>query len=86
MRSSRAAANTAIALGIFRASLCLPRTGAKGVRTRVGRGPTRAFFVSGLPGDEVEVRAFEVGAADFIRKQVKNQVLLARVAKVLRET
>ena len=44
------------------------------------------IFVSGLPGDEVEVRAFEVGAADFIRKPVKNQVLLARVAKVLRET
>jgi DNA-binding SARP family transcriptional activator len=44
------------------------------------------IFVSGLPGDEVEVRAFEVGAADFIRKPVKNQVLLARVAKVLRES
>lgn len=42
------------------------------------------IFVSGIPGDDVEVRAFEVGAADFIRKPVKNQVLLARVAKVLR--
>ena len=45
-----------------------------------------AIFISGLPGDAIEVRAFEVGAADFIRKPVKNQVLLARVAKVLRET
>jgi DNA-binding SARP family transcriptional activator len=44
-----------------------------------------AIFVSGLAGDEVEVRAFEVGAADFIRKPVKNSVLLARVAKVLRD-
>ena len=44
------------------------------------------IFVSGLPGDEVELKAFEGGAADFIRKPVKNQVLLARVAKVLRET
>ncbi len=44
------------------------------------------IFVSGLPGDEVEIRAFEVGAADFIRKPVKNQVLLARVAKVMRES
>lgn len=44
-----------------------------------------AIFVSGLPGDEVEVRAFEVGAADFIRKPVKNSVLLARVAKVMRD-
>ncbi|HEX9983873.1 MAG TPA: response regulator [Thermoanaerobaculia bacterium] len=44
-----------------------------------------AIFVSGLPGDEPEVKAFEIGAADFIRKPVKNNVLLARVAKVLRE-
>ena len=44
-----------------------------------------AIFISGLPGDAIEVRAFEVGAADFIRKPVKNSVLLARVAKVLRE-
>lgn len=45
-----------------------------------------AIFISGLPGDEIEVRAFEVGAADFIRKPVKNSVLLARVAKALRES
>jgi len=44
-----------------------------------------AIFISGLPGDEIEVRAFEVGAADFIRKPVKNSVLLARVGKVLRD-
>jgi DNA-binding SARP family transcriptional activator len=44
-----------------------------------------AIFISGLPGDEVEVRAFEVGAADFIRKPVKNSVLLARVAKVMKD-
>jgi DNA-binding SARP family transcriptional activator len=44
-----------------------------------------AIFISGLPGDDVEVRAFEVGAADFIRKPVKNSVLLARVAKVMRD-
>ncbi|HEV2721986.1 MAG TPA: BTAD domain-containing putative transcriptional regulator [Thermoanaerobaculia bacterium] len=44
-----------------------------------------AIFISGLPGEDIEVRAFEVGAADFIRKPVKNAVLLARVSKVLRE-
>ena len=44
-----------------------------------------AIFITGLPGDEVEVRAFEVGAADFIRKPVKNSVLLARVAKVMKD-
>jgi DNA-binding SARP family transcriptional activator len=43
-----------------------------------------AIFVSGLPGEEPEIRAFEIGAADFIRKPVKNNVLLARVAKVLK--
>ncbi len=43
-----------------------------------------AIFISGLPGDEPELRAFEIGAADFIRKPVKNNVLLARVAKVLK--
>jgi DNA-binding SARP family transcriptional activator len=43
-----------------------------------------AIFVSGLPGDEPEIKAFEIGAADFIRKPVKNTVLLARVAKVLK--
>lgn len=42
-----------------------------------------AIFVSGLPGEEPELRAFEVGAADFIRKPVKNNVLLARVARAL---
>lgn len=42
------------------------------------------IFVSGLPGEEPELKALELGAADFIRKPVKNNVLLARVAKVLR--
>ena len=43
-----------------------------------------AIFISGLPGEGPEVRAFEIGAADFIHKPVKNTVLLARVAKVLK--
>jgi CheY-like chemotaxis protein len=43
-----------------------------------------AIFLSGMPGDELEVKAFEIGAADFIRKPVQNNVLLARVAKVLK--
>jgi len=42
------------------------------------------IFISGLPGDEVEVKAFQIGAVDFIRKPVKNSVLLARVAKVMK--
>ncbi|HWW61623.1 MAG TPA: response regulator, partial [Thermoanaerobaculia bacterium] len=43
------------------------------------------IFMSGLPGEEPELRAFAIGAADFIRKPVKNNVLLARVAKVLKD-
>lgn len=54
----------------------------KAVREKGIEAPT--IFVSGLPGEEPELRAFEVGAADFIRKPVKNNVLLARIEKVLR--
>lgn len=43
-----------------------------------------AIFISGMPGEEPEIKAFDIGAADFIRKPVKNSVLLARVAKVLK--
>lgn len=43
------------------------------------------IFISGLPGEEPEIRAFDIGAADFIRKPVKNSVLLARVSRVLKE-
>jgi DNA-binding SARP family transcriptional activator len=42
------------------------------------------IFISGLPGEDIEVKAFNIGAADFIRKPVKNSVLLARVAKVMK--
>lgn len=44
-----------------------------------------AIFVSGLPGEEPEVKAFEIGAVDFIHKPVKNTVLLARVRRALGE-
>jgi DNA-binding SARP family transcriptional activator len=44
-----------------------------------------AIFVSGLPGEEPEVKAFEIGAVDFIHKPVKNTVLLARVKRALGE-
>ncbi len=43
-----------------------------------------AIFISGLPGEEPELKAFQIGAIDFIRKPVKNSVLLARVARVLK--
>jgi DNA-binding SARP family transcriptional activator len=43
-----------------------------------------AIFLSGLPGEEPELKAFQIGAKDFIRKPVKNNVLLARVARVFK--
>ncbi len=46
---------------------------------------TPAIFISGLPGDDPEVKAFEIGAVDFIHKPVKNTVLLARVRRALGE-
>ncbi len=44
-----------------------------------------AIFISGLPGEEPELKALQIGAVDFIRKPVKNNVLLARVARALKE-
>ena len=43
------------------------------------------IFISGLPGDDPELKAFDIGAIDFIRKPVKNNVLLARVRRALGE-
>jgi DNA-binding SARP family transcriptional activator len=43
-----------------------------------------AVFISGLPGEEPELKAFQIGAIDFIRKPVKNSVLLARIARALK--
>src|ERR1043165_1507363 len=51
--------------------------GVEGRENGVG-GP--AIFIWGRPGGGGGVRAFEVGAAAFVRKPVKNSVLLARVA------
>jgi DNA-binding SARP family transcriptional activator len=44
-----------------------------------------AIVISGLPGEEPEIRALSIGAIDFIHKPVKNSVLLARVARALKE-
>ena len=39
-------------------------------------------FLTGSQESEVEARAFEMGAADFIRKPVRKDVLLARLARL----
>lgn len=40
--------------------------------------------LTALTGDEVEVKAFEFGAADFIRKPIQKDVLVMRVKNVLK--
>ena len=47
---------------------------------------TPAIFLTALPEHELETRSFELGAADFIRKPVQKEVLLRRIANVLRKT
>lgn len=44
---------------------------------------TPVIFLTGHEGDDREVRGFEMGAADFIRKPIAPGVLLARVRRVL---
>lgn len=40
--------------------------------------------LTALTGDQVEIRGFELGAADFIRKPIQKEVLLMRVRNVLK--
>jgi DNA-binding SARP family transcriptional activator len=47
---------------------------------------TPVICLTALTGDEVEVKAFEFGAADFIRKPIQKEVLLMRVRNVLKST
>jgi DNA-binding SARP family transcriptional activator len=49
----------------------------KGLRAAV-------IFITGQPGDELEIKGLETGAADFIRKPIQKDVLLLRVQKALR--
>lgn len=44
---------------------------------------TPALFVTGMPGPEVEAQSLEMGAAGFLRKPVRKEVLLPRVRGIL---
>ncbi len=44
---------------------------------------TPAIFVTGVAGPEVEARSLEIGAADFLRKPIRKEVLLPRVRSIL---
>ena len=45
---------------------------------------TPVIFVTGQPGDELEIKGLQIGAVDFIRKPIQKDVLLLRVRKALR--
>jgi CheY-like chemotaxis protein len=45
---------------------------------------TPVIFVTGQPGDELEVKGLTLGAVDYIRKPIQKDVLLLRVRKALR--
>jgi DNA-binding SARP family transcriptional activator/CheY-like chemotaxis protein len=53
---------------------------------RERRVPTPAIFITAVAGSEVEVRGLQLGAADFLRKPIQKDVLLARIKNVLRRT
>ena len=44
---------------------------------------TPAVFVTGVAGPEIEARSLEIGAADFLRKPIRKEVLLPRVRSIL---
>jgi DNA-binding SARP family transcriptional activator len=44
---------------------------------------TPAIFITGAAGPEAEARSLEMGAADFLRKPVRQEVLLPRVRAIL---
>jgi DNA-binding SARP family transcriptional activator len=45
---------------------------------------TPVIFITGQPGEELEIKGLELGAVDFIRKPIQKDVLLLRVRKALR--
>ena len=44
---------------------------------------TPAIFVTGVAGPEIEARSLEIGAADFLRKPIRKEVLLPRIRSIL---
>jgi CheY-like chemotaxis protein len=44
---------------------------------------TPAVFITGIPGPEVEAQSLEIGAADFLRKPVRKEVILPRIRRIL---
>ncbi|HEX7150421.1 MAG TPA: response regulator [Thermoanaerobaculia bacterium] len=47
---------------------------------------TPALFITGIQGAEVEAQSLEMGAAGFLRKPVRKEVLLPRIRRILQRT
>ncbi|HEX9984782.1 MAG TPA: BTAD domain-containing putative transcriptional regulator [Thermoanaerobaculia bacterium] len=47
---------------------------------------TPALFVTGIPGADVEAQSLELGAAGFLRKPIRREVLLPRIRRILQRT
>jgi len=47
---------------------------------------TPALFITGITGSEVEARSLEMGAAGFLRKPIRKEVLLGRIRGILQRT
>jgi len=47
---------------------------------------TPALFITGIPGIEVETQSLEMGAAGFLRKPVRKEVLLPKVRGILKRS
>lgn len=47
---------------------------------------TPAIFITGAAGAEAEVRSLEMGAADFLRKPIRREMLLPRIRSILQRT
>lgn len=44
---------------------------------------TPAIFITGIAGAEVEAQSLEIGAADFLRKPIRKEMLLPRIRRIL---
>jgi FixJ family two-component response regulator len=44
---------------------------------------TPALFITGMSGIDVETQSLEMGAAGFMRKPIRREALLPRVASIL---
>jgi CheY-like chemotaxis protein len=50
------------------------------------RMETPALFITGMPGTDVEMQSLEMGAAGFLRKPIRKEVLLPRIRGILQRS